>query len=817
MSAGGGNIPEVGETEDLAPGFWARQLLKLPGVHWEPPAPKAAPAPSREDERPLHVSRFEVVLAADPRYPLARPNFGADNDPLHQIAQALQGLSNTKGESFEMHLDLLPVTPARQRHLRSQVLREDSAGAATDTRGASLRQSMQMVAYGVDSASTRATRQPTAPPRLTPLQRTAATQQARELGGKILALDEAWWDLQMLMVARSPKEGRAEQRLAMVFAALQQFGDQNHFQVYGQRLGPFYLGSDVAWRRRRFDHRLRTGAFAPPKSGGWVTTGEIGAFLKPPTQNLQITNIARSGGPVPPPPKTLPLYRGPRDRHLLPMGWVRDNRGWRPAGVPLEDTFFELLVGKSRSGKTERMLGQFVHLALAGHGGMYLDPHVQAIERMKPFLGSVADRVLEFNLSRTRASKQAGFNLLSMTGRDRADIEGRISAVVSAFSAALGWSAVNNRAQNLVTQSVWSLCELGLVLPPELQPTVFQITTILSDEEWRAHTIPHLPRDVASFWQTRFNNLEKSAITPVTNLLDRLRSSPSVAALLGTPQSTYDARRAMDEGKIILASPAGTGDKDRFLACFFLYDVFLAALSRQDTGLPMDKLRTFWLAVDEMQIYDTAGSVLELMLRETAKYGLKVFGATQSLTVLQKATQDMWLTNRSHIISNAERAEAARILSKEMGDVVEPKTFTRLERFCSIGQLTLNKQTTTPIWMRGFDSADIFADYHDPKAPAAIAAAVDANLARKPVEQTLEELRTLDERIAAYLNTHIPRSRVETQNSHGAAPGGKTTGAKTKNARPQGAGGGDPQGAEDLPPGVTKLRPRRPRTDPPAR
>lgn len=798
----------------IEPGILSRQLLRLPFVHWDPPEPQAAVAKrgktksGEDDLPPLHTARAELVLARDSRNPLAR--LGIDDDPLHEIARALTGLSSTRGrESFEFHLDLLPITDARKHHIKNKIIRAEGDAARSSERpaGGGLRDGLRTFAYGIDSASSRTSPGRSTPRRLTPLERTAINTQARDLGGKILQFEEAWFELQLLLIARSPQRGRAEERIQMVTAKLEQFADENSFKVYGQRFGPFYLGSDLPGRRQRFDRRVRTGLFLPSKSG-WVTAGEIAGFLKPPTKNLQITNIARGGGPVPPPDKNLPTYRGPIDRHLLPMGWIREDHGygWRPVGVPLEDTFFELLTGKSRSGKSERMAAQFVHLALAGYGGMYLDPHIQAIERIKPYLGSVADRILEFNLSKRQTSMQAGFNLLSMTGRTRADIEGRISAVVSAFSAALSWSNVNNRAQNLVTQAVWSLCEIGLLLPPELQPTIFQIITILSDEEWRSALLPHLPKDVASFWTTRFNNLEKSAITPVTNLLDRLRSSPSVAALLGSSESTYDARRAMDEGKIILASPAGTGDKDKFLASFFLYDVFLAALSRQDSGKTMDQLRTFHLAVDEQQIYDTAGSVLELMLRETAKYGLKVFGATQSLTVLQKATQDMWLTNRSHVITSAERHDAAKILSKEMGDLVEPRTITGLDRFCSIGQLTLNKKTTRPFWMRGFDLTDLYSEYHDEGAPDKIATAVDKNLGRKPVAQTLADLRELDDRIAAFLSAHIPRARTE---ARGPQPASEPAAGAP---RPRGKASQKP--AAGTPDNVTELKPRSTKSKP---
>jgi hypothetical protein len=39
----------------------------------------------------------------------------------------------------------------------------------------------------------------------------------------------------------------------------------------------------------------------------------------------------------------------------------------------------------------------------------------------------------------------------------------------------------------------------------------------------------------------------------------------------------------MDAGKVVLARPAGTGDKDRLVANFLVYDLLQATLSRKDT------------------------------------------------------------------------------------------------------------------------------------------------------------------------------------------------------------------------------------------
>src|SRR5439155_7136056 len=97
---------------------------------------------------------------------------------------------------------------------------------------------------------------------------------------------------------------------------------------------------------------------------------------------------------------------------LLPLGLVADRAGTRHVGVRLSDTLFSYMAGRSRYGKTETALHQFLHLALSGHGCLFLDPHEDAIARVKPYLADVAHRVVEVNVS-PRSQRQVSWNLFA--------------------------------------------------------------------------------------------------------------------------------------------------------------------------------------------------------------------------------------------------------------------------------------------------------------------------------------------------------------------------------------------------------------------
>ena len=149
--------------------------------------------------------------------------------------------------------------------------------------------------------------------------------------------------------------------------------------------------------------------------------------------------------------------------------------------------------------------------------------------------------------------------------------------MVDAFASALRWDEVNARALNLTTQAAQALVDLAHRLPAELAPTIFEIPVLLSDDDWREAVLPHVSAPVRQLLPERFPRLSPEAITPVTNLVDRLRASPSTAALLGNPLASYDIRAAMDRGLIVLVCPGSGSGRDRLIANFVVYDALHGA------------------------------------------------------------------------------------------------------------------------------------------------------------------------------------------------------------------------------------------------
>jgi hypothetical protein len=698
------------------------------------------------DSEEVEVVRVELILARASSEPLR--DVGLDPDPLSGFARAIEGLDLEGGETATVCVDLLPVRPGRRRALRRRLLR----------RARGLRPSPSPARELAGLLGGGDPREEAQPGEVVE-QRVGRNALSRKLGS-----EEPLFEMQILVRIAAPLRGRAKAQLRGVLAAFDAFAGENHLRVSGLRIpGIAFLGSELPGRRRRFDRRFGTGLFRPARRRV-VTANEIAGLLKPPSVRCAAPNVLRSGGVVPPPPRGLPGFEGQAD--LLPLGKVETEKGERMVGVPLEDTFFFYMAGRSRFGKTETAIGQFLHLARSGHGCLFLDPHLDAIERIKGYLTEegLRDRVVEVNLA--DPERQPGWNLFAVAGRSPKRAAGQVDAVVDAFASALRWDEVNARALNLTTQAAQALVDLARKLPPDLAPTIFEIPVLLSDEGWRAKVLPYVSPPVRQFFEERFLRLAPEAITPVTNLIDRLRAAPSTAALLGNPLARYDIRGAMDRGQIVLVCPGSGSGRDRLIANFVVFDALHGAKSRAE--LPPERRRPFYVWLDEVQIYDGASSgTLAALLEQVAKFGVRALLLNQNPERLTAATRDAVTTNRSHLVTTALNSKAAGFLARELGGEIETETITRLPRFHSLASVTLEGEISRPFRLAGAAVEELFPEECRAEDVPLLDAAIDDTIARVPVAETLDRLDRRREEIVKRL--------AAPGRQRGRASGGKQT------------------------------------------
>ncbi len=693
--------------------------------------PIEEPEPQRVER--VWNARCELRLAEPTVEPLA--HLPLDPDPLQGFASVIGECEKRLDEKVEVAIDLLPASPGERNRLRHRLFRQARRRAPSNV-------SFADVLTGLHRSRGRGT-----------AAEMVAGRAEREGIFSKLGHAEPVFRAQVLLRCSSRSPGRAYNHMSGLLACFDSFAAANYFRVAGLSfLFWWLLGSDSPGLRQWFDRRFQSGLFFPARKN-ILTAKEIAGLLKPPTVNCHSQNVLRAGAAVHPAPRTLPVFKGQRD--LLPLGVVQSAKGERLVGVDLADTFFSYVAGRSRFGKTELAIVQFLHLVRSGHGGMFIDPHEDALARIKNCLTEqgLAERVLELDLTGPRSHEgQPGWNLLAVKGFSAERREQRVEAVVDAFASALGWNERNNRALTITTHATAALAELATLLPDELAPTIFQLSTLLSNDEWRGTVLERLSPIRRAFFNDRFARMSDEAITPVTNLIDRLRASTPLSALLGAQQTSYDIARAMDTGRIVLACPGAGGARDKLVANLLLYDLLHSAKARAHT--PVEKRRAFYVFADEIQTYDGAsGGTLAATLEQTAKYAIRAILCNQNPERLTPATLNALTTNRSHLITTALNSHAAGLISREWGGDPDANAITHLPRHTFLAQLTHRGELTNPFQLRTLSVTDLYRDVYKPETVPEIQPIIDHASNRKDATETLTRLDTLDERIEEHLAT----------------------------------------------------------------
>lgn len=706
---------------------------------------------SRGEAR-LHVARVELVLARPDHEPLR--DVPMKPDPLEGFAQVFEQLRTHRGEAATVAIDLLPASAGQRRRWRNR-LREAHDPAPTR---APARRSKSSGSALLDEAMTN---RGVGPGAASAMRVGGRRSERRDVQAKLRR--DALLGVQVLLRVTSLDPGRPELLVDGLVSCFDVFADANYFRASGLHLGIAFIGSDAPVRAWWFDRRLASGLFRPARRS-LVSAREIAGLLKPPTKHCQARNVARAGALISPAPRDLPIYR--RQPGVLPFGLVRTLDGERLIGIDRNEFFFGYMSGRSRFGKTELALEQALHVAaIAKDGVAFYDPHSDALERMRPYLtgDGVRERVIELNFARRDLdSRHVAWNLLSMEGYGIGDLADRAQGIIDSFSVAAGWGKGTPRALTIISQAATSLLHLSLQLEPELAPTIFTITRLLSDEHWREIAVSCLPEELQRYWSDVFSTYSADAIGPVANMVTRLGRHPVVRATLGSPKSTYNARRAMDQSKIVLACPGG--GRESLLANFIVQDWIQAARSR--ANIPPDRRRVFHIFLDELQSFDAAssaagGSSVAELLEQSGKYGVRALALSQSPHRLQDSTVDAIATNASVMGTTANSAEGAAFFHRQWAGLLDAKTAVpRLSRFSYLMQPTHNGRRTEPFLVYGVPVEELYGDLRHPEALPELERAVDDAVRPRTVRQSLAAIEGHDDRIIEEIARRTSRRRA---------------------------------------------------------
>jgi hypothetical protein len=385
---------------------------------------------------------------------------------------------------------------------------------------------------------------------------------------------------------------------------------------------------------------------------------ELASLFHLPHTTVETPNIVWATTKTAEPPSNVPIQTAGGEDKISLLG-VSNFRG--------SNTVFGLLradrgrhvyiLGQTGTGKSGALELLTISDIYYDQGFAVIDPHGDYAQHVLNFIPQRRlDDVVYFNPADT--AYPIGFNPLEITDPS---LKGHISSELVGVLKRLFAESWGPRLEYILRYSLLALLDYP-------NSTMLDITRLLTDKKFRAHVITFIDDPVVkNFWVTEFaswnDKFASEAVAPVLNKVGAFTANPMIRNIIGQPKSTFNLRKIMDEGKILVVNLSrGLMGEDNagILGAMMVTKIQLAAMGRADT--PMDQRRPFYLYVDEFQNFATDS--FATILSEARKYGLNLTVANQYISQMSEEVRSAVFGNVGTILCFRISPDDAPFLQK---------------------------------------------------------------------------------------------------------------------------------------------------------
>ena len=447
----------------------------------------------------------------------------------------------------------------------------------------------------------------------------------------------------------------------------------NGFKMLGSTFSPEALDS---YKLRQFtDH------------GFILNISELASVYHLPHTSVETPNIVWANSKTAEPPAKLPLLTGNPavDEDISAFGLTNFRGINHQFGLLRRDRSRHVyIIGQTGAGKS----GLLELFALSdiyyNQGYCIIDPHGDfAVNNLRFIPKSRIKDVVYFNPADT--AHPVAFNPLELSDPTR---KPNVSSEVIGVLKRMFGESWGPRLEHILRYTL-----LALLDRPET--TLLDISRMLTDKDFRKETLDYC-KDVTvlQFWKQEFGTWNDKQVTesiaPVLNKVGAFTANPIIRNIVGQPKSSFDIRKIMDEGKILVVNLSkGLIGEDNagILGAFLVTKVQLAAMSRSDIPDVKDR-RPFYLYVDEFQNFATDS--FAVILSEARKYGLNLTVANQYIAQMTDSVRDAVFGNVGTTISFRVSADDAPLLVKQFEPTFDASDLIQMNNLHFIISMIIN-------------------------------------------------------------------------------------------------------------------------------
>jgi hypothetical protein len=363
------------------------------------------------------------------------------------------------------------------------------------------------------------------------------------------------------------------------------------------------------------------------------------------------------------------------------------------------------IIGRTGTGKTELLKNMAIQDIRNGEGICVVDPHGDLVEDILEYVPKErADDVILFEPF--DMDRPMGLNMLEVKSPEQKDfaIQEMIAIFYKLFPPEMIGPMFEHNMRNVM---------LTLMEDKQYPGTIADIPRMFTDTDYQKYKLSKVKDPIVrAFWEkemAKTSDFHKSEMLGyLISKVGRFVENEMMRNIIGQPQSSFDFRKVMDEGKILLInlSKGKTGEVNaKLLGLIVVSKLQMAALSRAD--LPENKRRDFYLYVDEFQNFVTDS--FATILSEARKYRLNLIMAHQFLSqlniqkegssALDTRMQDAVFGNAGTMISFRIGVEDAEILGKEFAPVFNEFDLVNIDRYNAYIKLMIKGTASRPFNM----------------------------------------------------------------------------------------------------------------------
>lgn len=336
------------------------------------------------------------------------------------------------------------------------------------------------------------------------------------------------------------------------------------------------------------------------------------------------------------------------------------------------------IIGKTGTGKSQLLEELAMQDIIAGRGVAVIDPHGDLIDgilsRIPP---ERAEDVVYFDPSDT--DRPMGLNMLeAYTEEQKHYVVTSIVGLMYKLYDPMKTGIIGPRFEHAIRNAM-------LTVMSEPGSTFVEVVRVLTDSSFVQELLPKVQDPIIRrYWTDQIAqtaDFHKSEVLDyIVSKFGRFVTNKLMRNIIGQSASSFDFRKIMDEGKVLLINLAKgkIGEENsNFLGLILVPKILIAAMSRQET--PEEKRRDFYLYVDEFQNFATPD--FAQILSEARKYRLNLVVANQFIGQMEEEVKNAVFGNVGTLIAFRVGVTDGNYLQHEFQPTFNEVDLINIDRF----------------------------------------------------------------------------------------------------------------------------------------